>query len=74
MTRARVQRPAEVACRPPRGRPRREPALARILVAAATDPRVVFEDLLSGARQERGEALWGGLDPWGFHLLHWPVG
>ena len=35
---------------------------------------VVLEDLLSGARDERGEELWVGLDPWGSHLLHWPAG
>jgi hypothetical protein len=35
---------------------------------------VVLEDLLSGARYERGEELWVGLGPWGSHLLHWPAG
>jgi hypothetical protein len=35
---------------------------------------VVLEDRLSGARYERGEDLWVGLDAWGSHLFRWSPG
>jgi hypothetical protein len=35
---------------------------------------LVLEDQLSGARYERDEELWVGLEPWGFHLLRWSEG
>jgi hypothetical protein len=35
---------------------------------------VVLDDLLSGARFERGEELWVVLDAWGAHVLRWSRG
>jgi hypothetical protein len=35
---------------------------------------VVLEDRLSGARYERGEDVWAGLDAWDAHLFHWSPG
>jgi hypothetical protein len=48
------------------------PAWGRVQVPWTGD--VVLEDRLSGDRFERGEELWVGLDPWGFHFLRWSEG
>jgi quercetin dioxygenase-like cupin family protein len=67
---ARVLRTSAARC----ARAVRRVAAVREREPAPWTGDVVLAGLLSGARDELGEELWVGLDPWGCHLLHWSAG